>query len=387
MSGTIDSIVGNMFKLVPARWKQKAMEYMWDNHDLKMIEHFARRYSVGLPKGERVGSIKLYMEKAQALMDEEYLVSFDTLGEKSKTIEAIEQKRQINFDMADLAEERNMFDATMQAIISGKRFPYAYGPTFSVKPSTFTLHYENDVRKPGTVEHFANFLFTFASRGHKNFGIDVDMEEPYSISDTIRIFSNAKRVYKNIDIVHQTNVDRTEEDLASYFDSDIEDLGVRLCIGIYDTDDKTIWSGRDRFEHENNRLTHIGTMNKKERKRRLVKYAKDLSKEGAYVKIATHDVDVIKHMEGWFNEQGISKDMYEFQGLYNVKPKGLEELHKQLIANKTRVRIYLPFAPTLDDAVFYGIRRACKNHQLLGTFSVGAVGYYAKKVLTLGMCK
>jgi hypothetical protein len=386
MSGTIDSLIGNMFRPLPARWKQKAMEYMWSEYRLGMIEHFARNYSVGLPEGETNGSIELAMDSAEKLMSSGYLITFDTLGEKSKSIDDVRGKIQINNEMVRIANERGMFKPTEDAIASGKKFPYAYGPTFSIKPSTFTIHDElHDIHNLNTM-HFTDFLHLFATKGHNHFGIDIDMEEPFWIQNTVDTFLNAKRMYDNIDIVHQTNVDRTLRDLGVYIEK-IDNLGVRLCIGIYDVGDEDIWSGQNRLDYHNNIISQIGTMNKKERKTRLIQYSKFLAKEGAYVKIATHDVDVIKHMEKWFNEKGISKDMYEFQGLYNVKPKGLEELHKQLIANKTRVRIYLPFAPTLDDAVFYGIRRACKNHQLLGTFSVGAVGYYAKKVLTLGMCK
>jgi hypothetical protein len=384
MSGTLDSIVGNLFRPVPARWKQKAMEHLWMKSRLGMVEHFARNYSVGLPEGSDKGSLELYMDKAQALMAAGYLVSFDTLGEKSKSIGDVMGKIQINNQIAHIAEERSMFKKSEQAFIDHKKFPYACGPTFSLKPSTFLIH--DECGKYNSLETFSKFLFDFANRGFKHFGIDVDMEEPYLIEDTKRVFMNTRRIHDNVDIVHQTNVDRTLGDLNDYV-AKIDNLGVRLCIGIYDVDDYKIWSEVDQKNHANGRIENIGTMNKRERKTRLIEYAKNLAKEGIYVKIATHDTDVIKHMEEWFNKEGISKDMYEFQALYNVKSKGLDNLHKQLMEDKTRVRIYLPFAPTLDDAVFYGIRRACKNHQLLGTFAVGAMKYYAKKICSLGMAK
>jgi hypothetical protein len=391
MSGTIETLIenmlGNMSRPFPATWKKKAMDHMWEKYRPDMIEDFVRHYCVGLPDDQDEGNLNIAMDTIEDLHKEGYLVTLDTLGEKSKTLDDIKNKIQIYVNMAILAEERGFFRPTENAIAAGMMFPYAHGLSFSAKPSTFTLHDENDKRILGSNKPLINFLHLFTERGHRHFSLDFDMEEDYWVDDTVQIFSGIKRIRENIDIVHQTNLDRTEDDLKKYIEDGVKDLGVRLCIGIYDINNKKEWSEQSLMDYHTSRISRIGTMNKRERKTRLIEYAKNLAKEGVYVKIATHDTDVIEHMAEWFNKKGISKEMYEFQALYNVKPKGLDDMHKQLMGDGTRVRIYLPFAPTLDDAVYYGIRRACKNHQLLGTFAVGAMKYYAKKILSLGMAK
>lgn len=378
-------IMPSVLGMLPPKFIQGMMMYMWERHHLGVIEHFARQYSVGLPSGEQVGKLELVLDEAEALMKKGYSITFDSLGEKSKTLLDIVGKEKINLDLLDMANERDMFEPTKRAIAENKPYPYVFSPTFSIKPSSFLFHGDND--KPiNDLGRFEEFLQKFAMRAlNYGAGITIDMEEPYIVEQTVKcylkyafnmnngteIFDTRIPVFDNLGIVHQTSLDRTSNDISNYavFGNSAR---VRLCIGIYDITKKDIWADGDLSSGR----TPIGTMNMKERKRRLVDYAKYLAERNVYVEVATHDVEVIKELLKWFTERGISKDMYEFQALYHVRPEGLEEVHRQLIDDGTRVRIYLPFAPTLNDAAFYGIRRSSKNSQLLWTFTKEAVKYY-----------
>jgi proline dehydrogenase len=284
-----------------------------------------------------------------------------------------------------MAHAKGMFEPTKKAIAEGKAYPYVFSPTFSLKPSSFL--FSEGMHIPQThLWRFEEFLNQFGMRAmNYGAGITIDMEEPYLVENTIKcylkyafniingteIIDTRIPIFDNLSIVHQTSLDRTQNDIRKYA-SFPNKVRVRLCIGIYDVNKKDIWAQSDL----DSKVRSIGTMNLKERKKRLVEYTKYLAERNVYVEVATHDVEVIKELQQWFKYRSISKDMYEFQALYHVKPKGLEELHRQLLDEGTRVRIYLPYAPTLDNAVAYGIRRASKNPQLLWTFTKEAVKYY-----------
>ena len=377
-----DKVMPYILSKVPPKLIHKSMEFMWGKYQLGVIEHFARNYSVGLPgdpKDEsKNGSLERLMDKAEELGKEGYLVTVDNLGEKSKFKQDILNKIDLNNQILDILIERGMFAASEKAKKKGKPYPHTFGPTISLKPSAFLYH--NNGNKPNLDNDklFAEFLDDFLTRAEDNhIGVTIDMEEPYLVDYTINCYLSSVAKHKNIGIVHQTSLDRTTVDLDEYIG--LEEIArVRLCIGIYDITKKKIWDEDDLERKEDN----IGTMNLKKRKERLINEALAMTKCGIYTEIATHDVDVIKEIQELFKEHKISKDLYEFQALYNVKPEGLDEIHKELMADGVKVRIYLPYAPTLDDTIDYGIRRASKNPQLLWTFMKEGAKFYWNKLFS-----
>ena len=315
---------------------------------------------------------------AEAQDQNGYLVTIDNLGEKSKYKQDILDKARINHQILNLIIERGMSKKAKKAKEERKPYPHTYSSTISIKPSAFIYH--SDEKRPNLEKDdlFMEFLDVFLKKAEGNHvGVTIDMEEPYLVDYTIDIYLSSIARHKNVGIVHQTSLDRTTVDLDEYVG--LEGIArVRLCIGIYDITKKNIWAEDDIERKEEN----IGTMNLKKRKERLVNEALALASSGIYTEIATHDVEVIKEIQELFEEHKISKDLYEFQALYNVKPEGLEKLHKELMEDGVKVRIYLPYAHTLDDTIDYGIRRASKNPQLLWTFMKEGAKFYIKKLFS-----
>ncbi|MGH8900170.1 MAG: proline dehydrogenase family protein [Egibacteraceae bacterium] len=64
-----------------------------------------------------------------------------------------------------------------------------------------------------------------------------------------------------------------------------------------------------------------------------------LLRHGVYPRIATHDREQIVHVKDLAERLGLSRDAFEFQMLYGVRPA----LQDELVRDGYRVRVYVPF--------------------------------------------
>jgi hypothetical protein len=115
---------------------------------------------------------------------------------------------------------------------------------------------------------------------------------------------------------------------------------------------------------------HVATQAKAEMKARMLRAADFLLRRGVYVELATHDANVIRRfLTEIAPATGASVGQFELQLLYGVPVYDLiEEVRSgSLFAQggvAPRVRLYVPFATSWDQATAYCRRRLAENPQL-----------------------
>jgi proline dehydrogenase len=84
-------------------------------------------------------------------------------------------------------------------------------------------------------------------------------------------------------------------------------------------------------------------------------------REGAYIAVATHDETIIRHVQAFAARESISRDRFEFQMLYGVRPA----LQRSIAAEGYKVLVATPFGP---DWYPYLMRRLAERPANLGFF-------------------
>ncbi|MFQ5679552.1 MAG: proline dehydrogenase family protein [Gemmatimonadota bacterium] len=148
--------------------------------------------------------------------------------------------------------------------------------------------------------------------------VRIDMEDSRHTEATLRIFRRVFEKYRNVGIVIQAYLHRSEEDVA-----ELIRLGapVRLCKGAYDEPPSAAYQRKVEVD------------------RSFVRLMAMLLDGGAPTAIATHDEKMIEATRRHATEMGISKDAYEFQMLYGVR----RAYQNHLLAEGFRMRIYVPY--------------------------------------------
>ncbi len=82
---------------------------------------------------------------------------------------------------------------------------------------------------------------------------------------------------------------------------------------------------------------------------------------GAYIAVATHDERIVEHVKSFTAREGISRDRFEFQMLYGVRPA----LQRALAAEGYKVLVATPFGP---DWYPYLMRRLAERPANVGFF-------------------
>jgi proline dehydrogenase len=67
--------------------------------------------------------------------------------------------------------------------------------------------------------------------------------------------------------------------------------------------------------------------------------AESLLSRGTYPGIATHDSRIVAAVSAYVVARRISRDAFEFQMLYGIRP----ELQRRLVSEGFRVRVYVPY--------------------------------------------
>ena len=83
--------------------------------------------------------------------------------------------------------------------------------------------------------------------------------------------------------------------------------------------------------------------------------------EGAHIAVATHDETIIRQVQAFAAREGISRDRFEFQMLYGVRPG----LQRSIAAEGYKVLVAAPFGP---DWYPYLMRRLAERPANLGFF-------------------
>jgi proline dehydrogenase len=173
-----------------------------------------------------------------------------------------------------------------------------------------------DVDRASAVDHMRKIL---ELAGPAGFFVRIDMESSKYTAVTLDIFETLwQQEYRNIGVVLQSDLYRSEEDLKR-----INALGarVRLVKGAY-REPKT-----------------VAYQQKAEVDAAYARMMKILLTEGTHPAIATHDLAMIDLARRWAAERGIGPERFEFQMLYGIR----RDLQAILVAAGYRVRVYVPF--------------------------------------------
>jgi proline dehydrogenase len=148
--------------------------------------------------------------------------------------------------------------------------------------------------------------------------VRIDMEGSAATDATLRVFERTFANYGNVGPVIQAYLKRSPSDVERAIA-----LGarVRLCKGAY-------------AEPETVALQDMPSI-----RRAYLRAAEALLSRGVYPGIATHDERLIEACKSYANSHAISKDRFEFQLLYGVRP----ELQRELARDGYNVRVYVPF--------------------------------------------
>ena len=148
--------------------------------------------------------------------------------------------------------------------------------------------------------------------------VRIDMEGSGYTQATLDIFNELYGRYKNVGIVIQAYLYRSEADIRA-----LNKLGarVRLCKGAY------------------NEPASVAFAAKADTDKNYVKLMQLLLSEGNYPGIATHDEAMIAATREYARAQGIAPDRFEFQMLYGIR----RDLQEQLVREGYRLRVYVPY--------------------------------------------
>lgn len=148
--------------------------------------------------------------------------------------------------------------------------------------------------------------------------VRIDMEDSSRTQATLDLFRALRRRYENVGIVIQAALRRSEKDLE-----ELARLGanVRLCKGAYLEPPEVAFPRKEDVDANYEKLLR-GYM-----------------ASGNYLAVATHDDRMIAAAKRAARELGLSRDRFEFQMLYGIRPQA----QRRLAAEGYRVRVYVPY--------------------------------------------
>jgi len=148
--------------------------------------------------------------------------------------------------------------------------------------------------------------------------IRIDMEGSAYTQATLDIFHDLFARYKNVGVVIQAYLYRSENDIRA-----LNAIGarVRLCKGAY------------------NEPASVAFAEKADTDKNFIKLMQLLLSEGNYPGIATHDEHMIAATREHAAKHGIPPERFEFQMLYGIR----RDLQAQIVRDGYRLRIYVPY--------------------------------------------
>lgn len=153
----------------------------------------------------------------------------------------------------------------------------------------------------------------------KNVFVRLDMEGSDITESTLSIFETVYPDYPdNVGIVLQAYLKRTARDVERMCELNAR---VRLCKGAY------------------KEPAAIAFQNMDEIRARFTDYMKMLIRYGRYPGIATHDDRLIEATRQFVQQNGVSRDQFEFQMLYGIRP----DTQAQIANAGYNMRIYVPY--------------------------------------------
>ena len=170
--------------------------------------------------------------------------------------------------------------------------------------------------------------------------VTLDMEDHTTTDSTLGILRELRRDFPDTGAVLQAYLHRTEADCR---DLAGRDSRVRLCKGAYKEPESVAFQGRGDVDKAYVRALEV------------------LMTGEGYPMVATHDPRLVAITEELARRTERSKDTYEFQMLYGIRPHEQE----RLAAQGQRMRVYVPYG---DEWYGYLVRRMAERPANLAFF-------------------
>ncbi|SDO32449.1 proline dehydrogenase family protein [Alkalicoccus daliensis] len=196
-----------------------------------------------------------------------------------------------------------------------------------------------DIDKELCISNMRAILDT--AKKYNNF-VRIDMEDYSHIEATFEVLEELRKTHDNVGPAIQAYLFRSEQDVEA-----LKGMNIRLMKGAYNESPEVAF--KDQKEIDNNYINII--------KRHM--------RNGSYAAVATHDHKIIAEVKKFAEENGISKDQFEFQMLYGFR----SELQEEIAAEGFKMRVYVPFG---NDWYGYFMRRLAERPQNI-TFAVRGV--------------
>lgn len=160
------------------------------------------------------------------------------------------------------------------------------------------------------------------ARKYGNF-VRIDMEGSAYTEKTLRIYRALRRDFQNVGVVIQAYLHRSEADMHALAE---EGANIRLCKGAYKEPPEIAFPLKSDVDQNYIKLMQIFL-------------SEPARAKGAYIALATHDEKMIQATKAFAASQNVSKDCFEFQMLYGVRPTA----QQQLVTEGYKMRVYVPF--------------------------------------------
>ncbi len=267
----------------------------------------ARRFLMALPFATRVSrrfvageTLDDAIRTVQTLNRKGMLVSLDHLGENVHSEADADLATQAYLDLLD------------------RIYTTGVKSNVSLKLTQLGLDISQDV----CVNNLRRILDRARERG--NF-VRIDMESSAYTDRTLRVFRilREEHGFKNVGVVIQAYLYRSEQDVHQL---SADGANIRLCKGAYQEPPDIAFPKKADVDQNYIKLVQI--------------YLSDEAQAtGAYIGVATHDEKMIDATKTYVAEHKISKEQFEFQMLYGIRPQAQE----QLVAEGYKMRVYVPY--------------------------------------------
>jgi proline dehydrogenase len=256
-----------------------------------LVRRMAHRFVAGERLDEAIAAV-------QKLNTEGVLATLDHLGEN---VTSETEARDATTEILDLLDAIEVSD-----IQSG----------VSVKLTQLGL----DLHPALAVENLQHIVARAAEAGRF---VRIDMESSDYVQLTLDLFEQLWEYYKNVGVVIQSYLYRSDADVAR-----LVRLGasVRLVKGAYDEPPEVAYPNK--ADTDSNFIRLVEQL--------LSDEARD---NGVFPAIATHDTKLIDWVKEYAHRQNIPRNRYEFQMLYGIR----SSLQRQLVSDGYRVRAYVPY--------------------------------------------
>lgn len=152
----------------------------------------------------------------------------------------------------------------------------------------------------------------------KDITVMIDMEDYETSFDTLRLYVQLSKEYRNIGTVLQAHLYKTLKDLQKLSDSNPY---LRLVKGAYLETEEVAFPTKENIDENYRNIIKLNLL------------------YGNYTAIGTHDIDIIDFVKDLEETHCISRAQFEFQMLYGIR----QDLQQSLQKEGYKVRIYVPY--------------------------------------------